>query len=65
MTALTDREREVLQLAAEGFTDKEIAHRLGIAPDTVRHHLSSIFDKLGVTNRAAATRAGMRLGVVA
>ena len=48
---LTEREREVVRLISEGLSNKDIAHRLCISSITVRHHLTSIFDKLGVSNR--------------
>lgn len=48
---LTKREREIIQLIAEGLKNKEIAARLYISPATVRHHLSAIFAKLEVPNR--------------
>ncbi|MEJ8281734.1 helix-turn-helix transcriptional regulator [Pseudonocardia spirodelae] len=54
LAQLTDREREVLDVLAEGATNKEIATRLFIAPRTVGAHLASIFAKLGVGNRTSA-----------
>jgi len=48
---LTEREREVVRLIGEGLSNKDIANRLCISSITVRHHLTSIFDKLGVSNR--------------
>jgi DNA-binding CsgD family transcriptional regulator len=54
--ALTDRELEVLRLVAAGAPSREIAGRLGIANSTVKAHLTSIYRKLGVTNRVQATR---------
>ena len=48
---LTEREREVVRLISEGLSNKDIADRLCISSITVRHHLTSIFDKLGVPNR--------------
>ena len=51
---LTDREREILGLFAEGFQNKLIAARLSIATETVKAHAKSIFRKLGVTNRVQA-----------
>ena len=57
---LTTRESEVLTLVGEGLASKEIAHRLGITPATVRTHVQNILTKLGVCNRrqAAALLAG-------
>ncbi len=51
---LTDREREVLQLLAQGLTNQEIAARLVITVKTVRNHLSNIFSKMQVTDRVQA-----------
>ena len=53
---LTPREVEVLRLLADGLTNKEIAERLVVSLPTVSTHVASIFNKLGVTSRAAATR---------
>jgi len=61
---LTAREREVLQLAAEGLANKQIALSLEISEHTVKFHLSSLYAKLGVTSRTEAIRAGARRGWV-
>jgi DNA-binding NarL/FixJ family response regulator len=61
---LTKREREVLALLAEGKTDKEIAHELGIAESTAKNHVSNILGKLNVPNRAGAVAAGYRLSLI-
>jgi len=53
---LTGRELEVLRLAAQGLTDAQIAERLVVSRRTVNFHLSSIYSKLGVNSRTAATR---------
>jgi RNA polymerase sigma factor (sigma-70 family) len=52
---LTDREREVLELLAQGKTNKEIAELLVITTNTVKRHLKAIFEKLDVHTRSAAT----------
>jgi DNA-binding CsgD family transcriptional regulator len=51
---LTAREREVLQLLAQGLATKQIARSLGVTERTVKFHVASIFAKLGATNRAQA-----------
>jgi DNA-binding NarL/FixJ family response regulator len=51
---LTEREREVLTLIAQGYTNQAIAEQLVISPKTVRNHISSIFSKLQVTSRLEA-----------
>ncbi|WP_374667847.1 LuxR C-terminal-related transcriptional regulator [Ramlibacter sp.] len=51
---LTGRQQEIVRLAAQGASNKEIAQALGIAPHTVKNHLAQIFEKLGATNRAQA-----------
>ncbi|GAC1617475.1 MAG: response regulator transcription factor [Candidatus Dormibacteraceae bacterium] len=51
---LSDREREVLSLVAEGARNPAIARRLGISPKTVRNHLSNVLSKLQVADRAEA-----------
>ena len=52
--SLTDREREVLELVAEGLDNRRIAQRLALSEQTVRNHLSTVLTKLGVGDRAAA-----------
>lgn len=61
---LTRREREVLSVAAEGLTAREIADRLGVRERTVTTHLARIYGKLGVGNRLAALRLAARSGLV-
>jgi two-component system response regulator DesR len=62
-TPLSKREREVLALIASGATNREIAERLFLSPHTVKEHASSLYRKLGVKNRAEATRRAERLGL--
>jgi DNA-binding NarL/FixJ family response regulator len=54
LAALTEREREVLEWIATGFTNREIAARVHLSPETVKKHASTIFRKLGVRNRTEA-----------
>lgn len=58
---LTARERAILRLAAKGQPTAEMAAILGIAPGTVRNHLSNIYTKLGVSDREGAVRAAQNL----
>jgi DNA-binding CsgD family transcriptional regulator len=51
---LSDREVEVLRLVAQGASTKEVAARLAISPRTAQHHVIHIYDKIGVSSRAAA-----------
>ncbi|MDH6146558.1 MULTISPECIES: response regulator transcription factor [Paraburkholderia] len=62
--ALTLREIEVLAMLADGLGNKEIARHLDISDNTVKFHLSSIFGKLGATNRTEAVMLGMRHGFI-
>lgn len=59
---LTDREKEVLQLAAQGLTNKEIGQKLGLSMRTAQAHLSHSFAKLGVASRTEAIVYGLRQG---
>jgi DNA-binding NarL/FixJ family response regulator len=61
--ALTTREREVLQLVAEGLPNKQIARALGISEKTVKAHMTKIFAAIGVTDRTAAALWAHRNGV--
>lgn len=61
---LTPREIEVLQRLAEGLTNKQIAYVLGISEHTAKFHISSIYSKLGVMNRAEAVHVGVRYGLI-
>jgi DNA-binding NarL/FixJ family response regulator len=62
---LTEREREVLAVAAEGLTAREIAERLGVRERTVTTHLGRIYGKLGVHGRVGAVLEAARSGLVA
>ena len=59
---LTEREHEILQLIAKGYSNKEIAAALFISDNTVKTHISNLFDKLGVRDRTEAVTKALRLG---
>lgn len=61
---LSLREEEILQLVVDGIAIPEIARLLFISHKTVKHHLSSVYSKLGVTNRTDAVVRGLRCGIV-
>ncbi|MBV9281107.1 MAG: hypothetical protein JOZ41_13580 [Chloroflexi bacterium] len=61
---LSARELEVLDLLAQGLSNQEIADRLVLSPRTVHHHVSHIFDKMGVNGRVDAVRLAIRQGLV-
>ena len=52
---LSDREIEVLRLLARGLSNRDMAERLSLAPDTVKHHVQHVYDKIGLATRAGAT----------
>jgi DNA-binding NarL/FixJ family response regulator len=62
--ALTERETEVLQLLAQGQSNKEIARNLTVSEQTVKTHVSRILAKLGVQSRTQATLYAIRTGLV-
>lgn len=62
--ALTGRETDVLELVAEGLSNKEIGERLGISDQTVKFHVASIAGKLGAANRTDAVRRAVRAGLL-
>ena len=63
LSELSDREREVLELIAAGYNNTEISHKLYISPKTVRNHITSIFSKLQVADRAHAIRRARHTGI--
>jgi two-component system nitrate/nitrite response regulator NarL len=62
--ALTPREREILLLTAEGCTAPAIGRRLYLSPTTVKTHMQHLYEKLGVSDRAAAVAEAMRRGLL-
>ena len=64
LEALSPREREVLQLVAEGHTNASIATRLGISPKTVDHHRTNLMQKLDLHDLASVVRFAIRQGLV-
>jgi two-component system, NarL family, nitrate/nitrite response regulator NarL len=61
---LTSRERDVVGAIASGFTNREIAEKLSISEQTVKHHLRNIFDKTGVSNRLELALFAINHGLV-
>src|SRR5690606_25445622 len=57
---LTEREQDVLQLLVYGLSNYEIGEQLGTSPHTVKNHLRSIYGKLNVSTRTAATRLALK-----
>ena len=64
MPSLSERERQVLEMIAEGMSAPEMGRRLFLSPATVRSHLQSLYEKLGVSDRAAAVAEAMRRGLL-
>jgi DNA-binding NarL/FixJ family response regulator len=62
---LTAREIQVVELLAEGLSNKAIASRLGISDQTVKFHVASLSGKLGAANRTDAVRRAVRRGLIA
>jgi DNA-binding NarL/FixJ family response regulator len=62
LAELTDRERDVLALLTQGFTNRQIAAALLITPNTVKKHVDHILQKLAVSNRAGAVAAALKAG---
>jgi two-component system, NarL family, response regulator YdfI len=63
--ALTPREREILEMMAEGLSNRAIARRLEISAYTVKFHVASILDKLRAKSRTEAVTLGLRRGLIA
>ena len=63
-TVLTNRERQILALLADGLANKQIAARLQISANTVKTHLELLFEKLGVSSRAEAVAIGVKRGLL-
>ena len=61
---LTPRESEVLHMIADGLSAPQIAERIHLSPTTVKTHLHTLYEKLGVSDRAAAVAEGMRRGLL-
>ena len=62
---LTPRECEILDLLASGESNKELARRLGISPNTVKTHIARLYEKLGVQRRVQAIEQARALAIIA
>jgi DNA-binding NarL/FixJ family response regulator len=62
--ALTTREREVLQLLADGLSNRRVGEELGISEHTVKFHVAAIYGKLGASSRAQLIRRAARRGLI-
>ena len=62
---MTKREREILELAAEGYSNAQLAKMLWVTEQTVKFHLSNVYRKLDVANRTEAARWAQVNGLVA
>ena len=62
---ISEREMEVLRELAAGYSNKEIARRLEVSPNTVKTHVARLFEKLGASRRTEAIRRARELGLVA
>jgi DNA-binding NarL/FixJ family response regulator len=61
---LSDRERQILQMVAEGGSNAQVGEQLHVSPETVKTHLRSTFEKLGVADRTAAVAVAIRQGLI-
>jgi DNA-binding NarL/FixJ family response regulator len=61
---LTDRQLEILTLLALGYSEKEVAVRLGISLRTARNHVANLYQRLGLHHRAEAVLTAVRYGLV-
>lgn len=61
---ISEREKDVLLLLAEGFSNKEIARKLGVSPNTVKTHVARLFEKLEAGRRTQAVQKARDLGLV-
>jgi DNA-binding NarL/FixJ family response regulator len=61
---LTGREMDILQLLALGLTNKQIAGKLSISAHTVKFHVSSIYGKMGTSNRTETVKLGLKMGLI-
>lgn len=63
LLGLSRRELEVLRLVSEGCTNRQVAEHLIVSQSTIKRHLDNVFGKLGVSSRAAAAAAALRMGL--
>jgi DNA-binding NarL/FixJ family response regulator len=63
LSQLTDREKEVIKVIADGLTNREISRELFISESTVENHIHNIYEKLEITNRAQAVALAYQAGI--
>ena len=64
MPEMSPRKLEILNLVAKGFSNKEIAKIVGVAPVTVKDHVAKIFQSLGASTRTEAVSVAINLGLI-
>ena len=63
-SGLSERELEVMRLLARGLSNREMAAQLYLSPDTIKHHIQHIYNKIGLSTRAGATLFAMENGIL-
>jgi two-component system response regulator NreC len=64
LDGLTDREREILQLVAEGHTNKDVAEMLSLSIRTVQNHRAHLMEKLGIHDRSELVKYAIKKGII-
>ena len=61
---MTERRKEILELVSQGYNNQEIAEKIGVSFHTVKAHLTTMFDKLGIEDRCQLVAWGFRNGIL-